>query len=114
MEDEFSSNEILLGFNNIVNHVELNCLEKCRHEVTKSDSVALLMVWYVDNKEIPIWMNVCIRSEDSNDYFEMQLLDSNIDEIQSEKSDDFQVVIKWINHALSSSKTKCGFESFIQ
>lgn len=108
------SNDILQEFDNIIKHVEINCLEKCTHDVMRSEVVALLMLWYVNSNDEPIWMNISINSADSKEYFEMELLDSNIDQIKIEKSSNVHDVIEWINYELSSTKEKCDFDVFIQ
>ncbi|WP_218231625.1 hypothetical protein [Paenibacillus chitinolyticus] len=107
------SYEVLIAFDKIVDHVKINYTEKCNYEVIKSDSVALLMIWYIDANNNPTWLNLCVRSIDTKDYFEIQLLDRNIDEVKKEESVNACEVAEWINRELSLSKTGCSIAGFL-
>ncbi|MNW32179.1 hypothetical protein D3C74_91150 [compost metagenome] len=108
--------QCLKDFDAIVKHIELNCLEKCSYEVTKSEFVSLVSLWYIDDNDRPNWMNVSVRSIDSKEYFEieMQLLDENIDEVKVSRSSKLHDVIRWIDHELGLSISKCDFQRFVQ
>ncbi|MBJ6361550.1 hypothetical protein ACFOQM_09655 [Paenibacillus sp. GCM10012307] len=109
MNKKTTSHEIFAGFDNISNHVKRCYLNKYTFSSIKSDSVATLDLYYLDQQNNPIWLNVCVR----NDFYEMQLLDSKIDEIESCQSIDPQIVMDWIDVKLSAATSKCEFEVFI-
>ncbi|MFM9280857.1 hypothetical protein [Paenibacillus jiagnxiensis] len=99
------------GFLEIVKHVEQKLSDKANLEVIHSDSVALLMMWYVNCQGEPIWMNLCVRAR--GDY-ELNVLDRDQNELRCKDFQDPIDVINTIEDVLRTSQGPTGIAAFTQ